>query len=133
MMVCYFFHCFPFYLHLFIYIYIFDFFSLFPTAPRPSHILIHATSCVLSLSLSNKSKKHNQPNRKQKMKIKTNKQKPNKTKKYRPNQNPMAFVLCWSTTPKHKACPRVRLTEQPRDASLEKSDSHFPLSVRGPV
>lgn len=124
-----FFHCFPFYLHLFIYIY--DFSSLFPTAPRPSHLLIHATSCVLSLSLSNKSKKPNQPNREQKMKIKANKQKPNKTKNIAKTKT--LFVLCWSTTPKHKACPRVWLTEQPRDASLEKSDSHFPLSVRGPV
>lgn len=67
-------------LFTFVYIYIFDFSSLFPTAPRPSHLLIHATSCVLSLSLSNKSKKPNQPNREQKMKIKANKQKPNKTK-----------------------------------------------------
>lgn len=49
-----------------------------------------------------------------------------------PKPKPYGICFVWSTTPKHKACPIVWLTEKPRDASVEKSDSHFPLSVLGP-
>ena len=91
---------------------------------------------LLCFSSLKENKTKNKETRNLRKKAKTNKQKTNKTKnknkknaktKHKVHKNSTEFVLCWSATPMHKACPGVWFV-RPSETPLEKLD--FPFARR---